>query len=128
MTHQQKLAARVALSALWIFTGITSAFLSPEIGYEVLAKGGVTGGHAALLIYLGSGLDIAIGIWLIIGKSLRCCYLIQLALIVCYTFLLTYFDYTYWLHPFGPLTKNIPIIILIYFLYSEEKNGKKKMP
>lgn len=118
MTDQQQLLTRLSLSFLWIFTGINSTFFGIDAGYDVLSKGGITGGLASSLIYLGSGVDILIGIWLLFGKEIRICCMVQIVVIVTYSLILTYFDASYWLHPFGPITKNIPIIVLVYLLCS----------
>jgi hypothetical protein len=116
MTAQHQLLARLSLAGLWIFTGITSVFIAPEIGYEVLASAGITGQTAASLIYLGSGLDILIGLWVLSGWQLKPCCWLQLTVIISYSLLLSFIAPEYWLHPFGPLTKNIPIAVLIYIL------------
>ncbi|WP_363323563.1 DoxX-like family protein [uncultured Psychrosphaera sp.] len=26
----------------------------------------------------------------------------------------------FWIHPFGPLTKNIPLLVMVYYLYTKE--------
>jgi hypothetical protein len=123
MTARHKLLVRIALGILWLFTGITSAFLGPETGYEVLASGGITGDNATTLIFLGSGLDFAVGLWVLTGWQLKPCCLVQLGLIVCYTLLLSFIQPEFWLHPFGPLTKNIPIAVMIYVLYSSSEEN-----
>ena len=114
------LAARLSLSFLWFFTGITSVFFAKDIGYDVLANGGIKGNLATFSIYSGSFLDIVISFWLLSGKYLRNCYLIQLIVIVLYTLLLTAIEPYFWIHPFGPLTKNIPLLVMIYYLYQRE--------
>jgi hypothetical protein len=124
MTVRHKLLVRISLGILWIFTGITSAFLAPEIGYEVLANGGITGRNASTLIFLDSGLDIVIGLWVLSGWQLKSCCLVQLGLIFSYSLLLSFIEPGFWLHPFGPLTKNIPIAVFIFVLYST--SGKTK--
>jgi len=111
------LVARLSLGFLWFFTGITSVFFAKDIGYEVLANGGIKGNLATLSIYSGSFLDIVISFWLLSGKYLRNCYLIQIIVIVLYTLLLTAIEPNFWIHPFGPLTKNIPLLVMIYYLY-----------
>lgn len=121
MTSRMYLAARLSLSFLWIFTGVTSAFFAKDIGYEVLANGGITGSLADICILSASVLDVGIGIWLLIGWRLKVCCLIQMVVIAAYTLLLTAIDPSFWLHPFGPLTKNIPVLVLIYYLYIEER-------
>jgi hypothetical protein len=124
MTARHSLLVRISLGILWIFTGITSAFIAPEIGYEVLANGGITGRNATTLIFLGSGLDVVIGLWVLTGWQLKPCCLLQLGLIFSYSLLLSFIEPEFWLHPFGPLTKNIPIAVLIYVLYAS--SGKPK--
>ncbi len=121
LTNKLNWAARLSLSFLWIFTGITSAFFAREEGLEVLARGGITGQLADACLYSGSILDVAIGVWILIGKRLEHCYLVQIWVVLVYSSLLTIIDANFWLHPFGPLTKNIPILVMIYFLYSDEK-------
>ncbi len=120
MTIGINLAARLSLGFLWAFTGITSAFFARDIGYEVLANGGITGILATLSIFSGSVLDVAIGIWLLTGKKLKICYLVQMVVIALYTLLLSVIDPGFWIHPFGPLTKNIPLLVMIYYLHSKE--------
>ena len=89
VTSSMSLAARLSLSFLWIFTGITSAFFAKDVGYEVLANGGITGTLANLSILSGSVLDVVIGAWLLVGKRLKVCYLVQMVVVILYTLLLT---------------------------------------
>lgn len=120
VTSCMSIAARLSLSFLWIFTGITSAFFAKDIGYEVLAYGGITGTLANLSILSGSVLDVVIGVWLLVGKRLKVCYLLQMIVIVLYTLLLTAIKPDFWVHPFGPLTKNVPLLVMTYYLYCKE--------
>lgn len=123
MTQRMRLAAVLSLGFLWVFSGITSVFFAKDIGLEVLARAGVTGSQANLYIALGSALDVVIGVWLLTGWRLRLCCLLQMGVIAVYTLLLTAIEPSLWLHPFGPLTKNIPVLILVYCLYSERRIG-----
>ena len=111
-------AAKYSLAFLWIFTGLTSVFFSPEIGYEILANANITGSLAELAIYAGGILDIVLGLWLITSVKTQLCCIVQVAVIAGYTVLLTLIDASFWLHPFGPITKNIPIIVLIGHVYT----------
>ncbi len=114
------LLARLSLAGLWIFTGITSLFLAPELGYNILEKAGITRGVATGLILAGSTTDIILGIWILTSKWSRVCCLIQITVIISYTIILTIISAEFWLHPFGPLTKNFPILVLILILANEE--------
>ncbi|MDP7593430.1 MAG: DoxX-like family protein [Litorilituus sp.] len=112
-------AAKFSLAFLWIFTGITSIYFSPEVGYEILESASITGVMADVSVYAGGALDIVIGLWLLTSIKIRLCCIIQVVIIVLYTMLLTFIDPSFWLHPFGPITKNFPIIVLIAFIYIE---------
>jgi len=110
-------AAKYSLAFLWVFTGVTSIYFSPEIGYEILARASITGIMADVSVYAGGALDILIGLWLLISFRIKLCCILQVTVIVLYTVLLTFIDSSFWLHPFGPITKNIPIIVLIALVY-----------
>ncbi|ACA86620.1 DoxX-like family protein [Shewanella woodyi] len=110
-------AAIYSLAFLWIFTGLTSLFFSPEIGYQILTEANISGSFADVAIYSGGFLDILIGIWLLIPFKRKLCCIAQVTVIVTYTLLLTFIDIGFWLHPFGPVTKNIPIVVLIGYVY-----------
>jgi len=108
--------AKYSLSFLWIFTGITSIFFSLDIGYDILANAEITGSIADIAIYTGGLLDIALGLWLMTSFRTTLCCVVQISIIIIYTVLLTIIDANFWLHPFGPITKNIPILVLIFLI------------
>jgi len=116
---QEKLykAAIYSLAFLWFFTGLSSMCFSPEIGYEILASANITGSMAGFSVYAGGGLDIVLGLWLLISVKTKLCCIVQVATIALYTLILTVVDASFWLHPFGPITKNIPIVVLIGYVY-----------
>jgi uncharacterized membrane protein YphA (DoxX/SURF4 family) len=108
--------AKYSLAFLWVFTGLTSIYLSPEIGYEILASANITGSMADFSVYAGGALDIVLGLWLLTSVKTKLCCIVQVAVIALYTAILTFIDASFWLHPFGPITKNIPIIVLILLI------------
>lgn len=124
MSPKIVIATRLSLSFLWIFTGIISFSFAKDIGYQVLANAEITGLFADICIYAGSVLDIILGIWLLSGWRTSLCCIVQMVIIIIYTVLLSIIDPGYWLHPFGPLSKNIPILILVYILYESESEIK----
>ena len=77
-----------AIAILWLITGITSIWGAPEVGYEVLARVNVIGDLATLIIYLGSTLDILLGLWILTGYRLFLCGWIQICTIIIYSILL----------------------------------------
>ena len=114
-------AAKYSLAFLWIFTGLVSSVFVPGIGFNILKSAGISGELASFFVYGGSLVDILIGIWILTNKGMKWCYRIQIAVILTFTLLLTIIDPSYWLHPFGPLTKNIPILALIFILLKHEE-------
>lgn len=118
--------AKLSLAFLWFFTGLTSLFFAPELGYQTLVKANITGMYAHALVYSGALLDIGLGLWILSAWNLKICCIIQITTIVIYTLLLSIIEPAFLLHPFGPLTKNLPIIILILIvLVHDEPNPLK---
>lgn len=111
--------AKFSLAFLWIFTGLTSLFFAPEIGYDILESGGVTGQLADFCVISGALVDIFIGLWVLSGKYQKLCAYVQASIILIFTILLTAIAPEFWLHPFGPVTKNIPVMVLIWLIYSK---------
>ena len=124
---QEKLykAAIYSLAFLWVFTGLTSIYFSPEIGYEILASANITGSMVGFSVYAGGALDIVLGLWLLTSVKTKLCCIVQIATIAIYTLVLTVIDASFWLHPFGPITKNIPIMVLIAFIYIENGGSER---
>jgi len=116
-------AAKYSLAFLWVFTGLTSMYFSPEIGYEILANAKITGSLADTAIYAGGILDIVLGLWLMTSFKPKLCCIVQVLVITVYTVLLTFIDASFWLHPFGPIIKNFPIIVLIGYVYVSSENS-----
>lgn len=113
--------AKLTLAFLWLFTGLTSLVFAPDIGYQILASANITGLTADLFIYSGAFLDIGLGIWILSAWKIKICCTIQIITIITYTLLLSFIEPSFWLHPFGPLTKNGPIIILIFIVLAHDE-------
>lgn len=127
LTSQETLnkAAVYSLAFLWIFTGLTSIFFAPDVGYQILASANITGILADILVIGGGTLDIMLGLWLLASYKIKLCCLAQIGVITVYSVLLTFIDASFWFHPFGPITKNIPIVVLIIFVLSSAvRSGK----
>ncbi len=113
---------RLIIGFVWIWSGIVSAFLYPQpLALELLHEIGIPIGIDVPMLYVASFLDIAIGILTIIGFRLQLLLKFQLLVIVVYTLLLTALAPYHWLHPFGPVLKNLPLVLAIYILGRLEK-------
>lgn len=111
---------RFSLAFMWLFTAATSFWWGRDIGYEILARQNIQNNFANLCINAGSLLDAFIGLWLLSSYELKWCYKLQFIIIFVYSLLLSFIAPQFWLHPFGPITKNIPILALLLILYKSD--------
>jgi uncharacterized protein YbjT (DUF2867 family) len=115
---------RVALAAMWLWTGVVSFGLYPvRDSLELLARVGLHGGLATLALYGAAALDLLLGVLTLAAPApwRRRVWLAQVALIGGYTVLITFFLPEYWLHPYGPISKNLPILAAILLLWGLER-------
>lgn len=102
---------RVSIALLWIFTGIVSAFFFPvEKSYALLAALGVQGVALPLLLYGAAALDLALGVATLFRWRIVQVGALQIAVMIFYTLLISVYLGEQWLEPFGPISKNLPII------------------
>ncbi len=112
---------RISIALVWIWTGIVSLGLFPkEQSYQLLAHVGVDGARAPLLLYGAAVLDLLIGIGTLFLRRRRWLWLGQLAVIAGYTVIITFKLPEFWLHPYGPLSKNLVMLAAIYLIYTLE--------
>jgi uncharacterized protein YbjT (DUF2867 family) len=115
------LAARVALAILWLGSGLVSLlpFARPS-GPALLAEIGVTGSLGHLLLYSAATLDLTVGLALLVNWRPLLVGVAQLVLVAVFTAILTLQAPIWWLHPFGPLLKNLPVLVLILIVMARE--------
>jgi hypothetical protein len=114
---------KIAIAAVWLWTGVVSLGLYPiELSYELLARVGLHGAAASIALYGAALLDFAFGVLTLAAprRSRGLLWGAQLALIAGYTLLISIFLPEYWLHPYGPLTKNLPMMAAIGLLWALE--------
>jgi uncharacterized protein YbjT (DUF2867 family)/uncharacterized protein YjeT (DUF2065 family) len=114
---------RVALALLWIWTAAVSFGLYPvQDSLALLARLGLTGSAAATALYGAAALNLVLGIFTLAcpARWRRLLWAAQLLLIGGYTVLISVFLPEYWLHPYGPISKNLPILAAIGMLWSLE--------
>ncbi len=113
---------RAALAAVWIATAIVSAGLYPVAdSYRLLERAGVPWAWAPLMLYGAAGFDLLMGIGTLWLKRRRWLWHAQLALIGFYTVVIAWKLPEFLLHPYGPLTKNLPMLAAIWLLAELEE-------
>jgi uncharacterized protein YbjT (DUF2867 family) len=115
---------RFSIGFVWVWAGVTSAWLYPRAASDaLLAAVGITGGAAALALYGAAALDLALGLALWIGRRVRDAARLQLAVMLAYTTIITVWLPGLWLHPFGPVAKNVPLLAATLVLLAMEDRG-----
>ena len=117
MTHTELLTLRLVLALVWMVTGILSFGVYPLSDSLALVRPlGLPENLLVLVVYAGAAADLLMGV-LTLCLPRRWLWLAQAALITSYSLLATWLVPEYWLHPFGPLLKNFPILVLLWLLY-----------
>jgi hypothetical protein len=114
---------RWSIAAVWIMTAIVSFGLYPRAAsYELLARTGIPEALRPLMLYGAASFDLLLGLGIVFVKRRRWLWLAQLALIGFYTVVIAIRLPEFLLHPYGPLTKNLPMLAAIWLLYQLEEN------
>lgn len=126
MNHTSARLLRGSLVAVWLATAVVSVWELHGQSRELLAglPSGWTTGNAVWLpmaiILAGAAADAVLGLWLALRPG-RAAYLAALVLMGIMTLLASAIDPSWWLHPLGPLTKNLPIAAILLVLLQDER-------
>jgi uncharacterized protein YbjT (DUF2867 family) len=105
------LPLRLSVAFIWVATGIVSLFVYPPEGsLALLARTGISGPEAPHVVFWTSIFEILLGLATAAGFGVRLLGIVQLLLIIGFTAILTVAMPELWAHPFGPLTKNVPLL------------------
>jgi len=108
---------RAAVALVWIVTGLLSLGIYPLAeSYGLLARVGIPAPLAPLFLYGAAVLDLTLGVAVLCARRRRWLWRAQIALILGYTLIITVALPQFWLHPFGPVLKNLPLLALLVAL------------
>ena len=111
----------LSVAMMWIATGIVSLAAYPLAdSYALLARVGISGKLAPLVLGSAAGLNLVLGVATLVARR-RSLWVIQIAVVVFYTALISWRLPEFWSHPYGPVLKNIPIVALLYMLLRFEE-------
>jgi uncharacterized protein YbjT (DUF2867 family) len=109
---------RVSIACVWLGTAAVSFGLYPvEASYALLQRVGAPASLQPLLLYGAASLDLLLGLGTLFLRRRRWLWISQIALIVGYTILISWRLPEFWLHPYGPILKNLPMVVGIYVVY-----------
>ena len=117
---------RGSLVVVWLATAVVSVWELHGQSRELLAglptawTEGNTSWLPTAIILAGAAADAVLGLWLALRpgrKAYGAALLMMLA---------TAIQPAWWLHPFGPLTKNLPIAAILWVLLQDEATSPQK--
>src|SRR5262249_10338785 len=101
---------RLSVAFIWLATGLISMFASADLGYQLLREIGISGPLADVSLYGTASLEVVLGVATAVGWRVRLMGVLQIALMLGFMLILSVGMPELWLHPFGPLTKNVPLL------------------
>lgn len=117
--------ATLAMAMLWLWTAYVSWFAWPHADSVAwLAACGIPTRWGETVLGAASLLDAAIGCALLAYRR-RWLWPLQCALVAGYTLAMTFCLPEFWLHPFGPLSKNLPVLALLLAMWRLD-GGKER--
>lgn len=113
LSHWLHPLTRGVMAFLWIWTALVTLFwFDARISLGWLAQTGIPASWQPTTLVVSCLLDAGIGAALLLWHK-RWLWPLQLAVILGYSVILTAFLPATWFHPFGVVSKNLPILLLI---------------
>ncbi len=109
----------VSIAAVWIGSGLVTLFGFPHQTSEGwLLRVGIPEAWTGVTLVTASLLDIVLGTAMFFCRPLRLVLALQMILILGFSAILTLGMPEWWLHPFGPLLKNLPLFCATLLLWA----------
>lgn len=131
MNHASARLLRASLVVVWLATAVVSVWELHGQSRELLAglptawTEGNTSWLPTAILLAGAAADAVLGLWLALRPG-RKAYGAALLMMLIMTLLATAIHPAWWLHPFGPLTKNLPIAAILWVLLQDEATSPQK--
>jgi hypothetical protein len=103
---------RWSIAFVWIYTAIISAFVYPqELSYQLLHWVGVPAVLAPFMLYTAALFDLLLGLATLMAYRMQLVGLLQIITMLGYTFIISLGIPEQWIHPFGAISKNFPLLV-----------------
>ncbi|MEK8090702.1 NAD(P)H-binding protein [Thermithiobacillus plumbiphilus] len=113
---------RLSLALVWIITGLLSLGIYPIAdSHALLARTGLHGIPASIALYGAALLDLVLGLALLFRYHLQGIALLQILVMLTFSVIIAIALPEFWLHPYGPLLKNLPMITATLVMMALEK-------
>ena len=118
MTPSLQSLLRWSLVIVWLGTAVVSWLERNGVGRELLVQSGMAEAWIAPAVWAGIAVDLMLGLLLLLWPQ-RWVYGAALFMMVIMTAIATALQPSLWLHPLGPLLKNIPLAAVLWALMKE---------
>ncbi|MDB6001634.1 MAG: dehydrogenase [Rhizobacter sp.] len=123
------LLLRLSIALVWLGTAAVSFGLYPVAdSLNLLTRTGVPASLAPFALYSAAALDLVFGVATLFVWRQRWLWAAQAALIVVYTLIITVRLPEFWLHPYAPMLKNLPMLALLGLLYVLDTQPRREPP
>jgi len=120
-------ALRVSVALVWIVTGIVSLGIFPvEDSLKLLSRVGIPAPAQPYALYAAAALDIILGMLSVMRRRPRWLWPAQIALVLGYTAIISVRLPEFWLHPYGPILKNLPLLGVLLLLAMLDPQQEKR--
>ena len=121
MSTNDRRLLRYSLVFVWLTSALASVWEFDGQSRQLLNAGGIQNPSLlSALILGGASVDAILGVLLWV-KPTRIVFCAALAMVIAMTVVATIILPAMWLHPLGPLTKNLPIAAILYLLIRTAK-------
>ena len=102
---------RISIAFIWIFSGVVSLLpISSPLSFNLMTQAKIPLPVQPFALYSLSIVDILLGIATLFNYRLLAVGFLQCLFILLYTVIISFALPIYWLHPFAPIAKNIPLV------------------
>jgi hypothetical protein len=119
---------RWSLAVVWLVTAVVSVWVFPQAqSFELLARSGVPAELLAPALWGAAGLDLLLGLLTLAPlRSRRWLWAAQIGLILFYSAVIALRLPEFWLHPYAPMLKNLPMLALLVLLWTLEPRRDRR--
>jgi hypothetical protein len=118
---------RASIALMWIWAAVVSVWFHPLAeSYGMLSASGVPAALVPMALYGAAALDLVLGVLTLTLRRRKWLWLAQIALVLVYTVVIAVRLPEYLTHPFGPIVKNLPILIVLWMLAELEPTQRRR--
>jgi hypothetical protein len=104
-----------------LIAGVVSLGPQSTESLELLRKIGASATTAPILLIGAALFDLVLGVLTLLPRRPPLLWTAQILLVLLYTAIISVFLPALWLEPFGPVAKNVPILVVLWLLRQLEE-------